>query len=292
MRSKRWFTLRLLWLAGLAFALAACGVGGPLGPSEPGYSVYYERSYGLRRMPPLHERGVDSIAVVYRPKSTVGFQYRGFFRTTLYEAYSESILPRAFIEKLLLAELRRAPFVKARLLAPEEMRLLDHLSEPAEPGLFLQASHDFDREWVFDETGKKLLAAMKAEGVDALLIFEEPESMRNFFGSSSPRDRLPPKGLWYRRNWGVHAVAAFRFVLIDTATGEPLENSSYFQASTEEVDVNPWKGQFENYSPVERKYIVKSIGERYFTNLKAMLQLLKVTPGEDGTFLNVDSKPG
>ena len=292
MRAKRLFTLKLLWLAGLAISLTSCGVGGLLGPSAPGYSVYYERSYGLRRMPPLHERGVDTLAVAYRPQRKIEFQYDGMFRRTIDESISESVLPRAFVEKLLLAELRRAPIVKARVLAPDEMLVLDHLNKPAVPGWFLQAPNDFDREWVFDETGKWLLAAMKADGIDALLIIEEPDSMRNFFISRSPRDRLPAKGLWYRRSWGVHAVAGFRFVLIDTATGAPLENSSYFQASTEEIDVNPWKGDFDSYSPAERKYIVKSVGERFFVNIKAMLQLLKVTAGPDGTFLDVDSKPG
>lgn len=138
----------------------------------------------------------------------------------------------------------------------------------------------------FDETGKQLLADLKAAGIDAVLVMEEPESWPDFLSVSTYT--LPSKGMWYGLNEGVHTLAGFRFFLVDTASGKEIEDTAFNQVSTEPIDIRQWKGPFEAYSPSEQDNIKGHIRVRVANNVKVMLQLLKAIPGDDGEFLVYD----
>lgn len=278
-------------LVGLALFISGCVTQSTAKPeSAPApvvlgihQSAYLAGSVGPRRMPPPHERGVQSIAVLYLPRAEIELWYRGLtiFQARDYKADSKTVLPGAIFEEQLLAQSAEAPFVKLRFLSAEEARLADHISY---------------NKWLgtrsIDDTGRAMLAALRARDVDQVLLVEEPESLRDFiFGSDYP---LPTKGFYGKQFFGTYVIAGFHAVLIDTATSEEVQSSRFAQVSAAPLSLT-LRGAFEDHTEGEQKLMSAALRQRIVNNVKYMLQLLKVMPGDDGAFLTYDpvrDKPG
>jgi len=282
MKSLRFAALLPSLVLAVLLLLPGCAemrtAGGPLGPNRNlGYSAFYDKSGDLRRMPPLHERGVKSLAMIYLPRDQIVLRSYGLmgvnFRSS--EVAIELVVPNGFVEDRLITESSSAPFVKTRLATPEETQLTEHTT--VDPATGARS---------FDDTGRQILAGLHGAGVDAVLVAEERESVSDFVFQSAFLP-LPSKSLVYKRGWDPHAVAAFRFFLIDTATAKELENSSFTQASAATAPIR-WQNSFDLYSLGDRLVIKTALRERLANNVRAMLQLLKVIPGEDGAFLTFD----
>lgn len=107
-----------LFLIALALLVAGCASG-----SKPS-SVYYGESVDLLRLAPLHERGVKTLGMVYRPYDKIGFRYHGAgvmiafvkvrLRNDLHEVEAEKLVPKRFVEQRLLTEAKLSPHIEAR----------------------------------------------------------------------------------------------------------------------------------------------------------------------------------
>lgn len=271
----------LLFLAGCAETYRPAGA-----PSGTGffdtwkvrYSANYDYSLKMRKMPPLHERGVKVVATVYQPYPLAGFQIAigspAGPNWEMTEADVSSLIPLRFVEERLFAELEFSPHVKVVPLGSRGSILLGSLED-----------RGFYNKWVFDADGKADLKEFKSNGIDAILLIQEQRTLPGIRGFSTIP--APSKGLVYWVTKRIRAVAGFRFSLIDTATGEPMKNTDYIQISAEPIQLR-WRDSPEAYTLEEKALIAAALKDRKAHNVRTMLQLLKILPGKDGKFLSFD----
>ena len=292
MRLPRRPLVASLLFVSLALVLGACETSGVSKPRS--YSTNYAGSLALRKLPPPHERGIKTIALVYRSydKGLIVLETNQASRTSAafgvigllvgaaidaanreeYEADADSMFRQSYFAERFYEEMKAAPYVKAYKLTAQDGITADALND----------SKGFYEERRFDGTAREQLAALKAKGVDAILVVDEQEEI--VYGGAA--GSLPAKGIYFFDDAG-SAVAGFRFSLIDTATGEEFEDSGFVQGSMDEVDLSR-AAPLESYSDWERQRIRAALEVRVASNVRVMLELLKVVPGEDGNFLSFD----
>lgn len=239
-------------------------------------SLHYSRTVGMRRQPPLHERGVKSVGLLYEASDHMVLHNVGItiFENQRHEIDTRTLIPAGGVRDLFVNRINTSGQVEARVLSPAESVIGQHIKwSPALQG------------YRIGDDGAAILGDLRAAGLDALLIVWERERP-DLIGQVELT--VADKGLYHRTFWSVYAFGIFEFLLIDTASGEEMENSRYVQVSMKAIPDLKWQGAFESYPATWQDVIVEAVKERVDNNVTMTLQLLKIIPGEDGEYLIYD----
>ena len=244
---------------------------------DPTRSLFYQRTVGMRRAPPLHERGFKRLVVLYRSASVVYLDYLGLtaFSNQHYEARAEEFVPSNYGKNLVLELINASPHVSAAVVGDGQDEALDQIE--AASGASEDSIAKFGLDW---------LADLRRSGVDALLVIRETSM-------PSPRGgdlwaRMAPLGLYRAPRYPVRAYAGFEFLLLDATNGRQVKNSKFIQVSMAPVPAVRQISDPKFYTPVEKAAISEALKARIKNNVILALQLLKIIPAEDGEYLTYD----
>lgn len=245
--------------------------------ADPTKSIYYQTSVGMRRAPPLHERGIENLGLLYAPAPALHLDYVGItvFENRHDEIGAEKFVPPAFAKGLFLERINASPHVSVASIDGEYASLLDQIEQSWSTS-----------EYYLADAGMSRLADLRRIGFDAILVVRE--RLLPDFISNRDWATLGPLGLYRRPFWEVQAYGGFEFFLIDTTTGKEIKNTRFLQISMAPVAGVKDVSAPELYTQVERSAISYALEARISNNVTLALRLLKIIPGEDGEYLTYD----
>lgn len=272
------------WLAvAAAVTLAACT--GDAGTDDRArttpvsvdrFHLWGSRISPMVMLPPLHERGITNLAIIYNAERILDFEHVDVGWFTIggehMQVASDPWIDPMFGETQLLELAREKAVVNVENYTRTHRAVADDWGKS-----FWALSYNFG------DHAKELFADLQKKGVDGVLVIME--------GPLTDVDGVPligaSKGLYSKSSLFVYA--GFLAVLVDPATGKILRFGRYQQVSATYLPALEWKeGGFESYSPEEKTLIVDTIKDRMRTNVEQILLLFKIIPKRDGEFMVVD----
>ncbi len=226
--------------------------------------------------PPLHERGVSRLAIIYNAERTLDFEHVdvGWFTSggEHIQVAADPWIDPNFGETLLLELAREEAVVNVENYTETHRAVADDWKKS-----FWTLTYNFG------DHAKELFADLRKKGADGVLVIMEGPLTdvdgATLLGAS--------KGLYSRSSLFIYA--GFLAVLVDPATGKIMRQGRYQQVSATFLPALEWKeGGFESYSLEEKTLIVEAIKERMRTNVEQILMLFKIIPKRDGEFMVVD----
>ncbi len=224
--------------------------------------------------PPLHERGVSNLAIIYNAERIMDFEHVGWFTigSEHVQVASDPLIDPMFGETLLLELARDKAVVNVENYTRTHRAVADDWKQS-----FWTLSYNFG------DNARALFADLSKKGMDGVLVIMEGP-LTDFDGATVLG---ASKGLYSSSSLFVYA--GFLAVLVDPATGKTMRQGRYQQVSATYLPGLAWKeGGFASYSPEEQVLIVEEIKERMRTNIEQILLLFKIIPKKDGEFMVVD----
>lgn len=273
-------TLRNLMVVAMTVALAGCTGGTGTGDQTQKVPLWEKRLHlrgigwetELVTQPPLHERGIKNLALIYYTEDVLHFEFVvGFIPRGEYtQVPSNPWIEPSFGESELLRLATEKGVVNVQSYTRTHRAIVDGMVQSEWTG-----------KYKFSDTAKRLIHDLRKKEVDVILLVREGPLRSKYF-----RDILPgSKGIYSHS--GFYAYAGFDDVLlIDTATAEVMRHGRYQQASEKELRELEWKeGGFEGYSKAEKELIIRAVKDRIRNNVEQILLLFKIIPIRENEYM-------
>lgn len=271
-------TFRILLLITIAITLVAC-TGDDGTDTLLSEERLHLRGIGweteLVSQPPLHERGIKNVALIYYAENALHFEHIvGFFPSREhFQVPSTPWIEPSFGESVFLSLAKDKSVVDVQSYTRTHGAIVDGMTQSKWTG-----------KYKFADNAKRLIDDLRAKDVDAILLIREGPLRDKYFDDITPG----AKGIYSRSEF--LAYAGFDdVVLIDPTTADIMRHGRYQQASLKELPDLVWKeGGFESYSLQEKALIVDAIKDRIRNNVEQILLLFKIIPIRENQYMTLD----
>lgn len=233
------------------------------------------------KRPPMHERGVKSIAVVYKGNGKMALWHNvdGFFAPDVFEEMpSSQLIPDSLGENLFVTMINQGGYISARGYSQTHSELAEYFGQSMWTWSGIH----------FDEAGSAALVKdLGRRGHDTILLVKEIDIYEYFTGNKSIRGA---KGVLSSET-GVAVYASFQVGLIDTASGEFRPLGTQIQASLREVPDLVGQPGMQTFSAEDRDQIVEAIKALVENNVRQTLLIFKVIPIRGQEFMTWEELP-
>jgi hypothetical protein len=224
---------------------------------------------GLRRTPPLGQRGIDKMALLLDTRPVTDFVYVGLtiFQNKRFESDDPALITDAIIAGHFQRFFADKSAIELVDQTASKLKFLPFISFSAWNG---------EAKFVDDPALTAWLDEMAGQGIDAILLMQELDE-RDFLGKSG--EAIGSKGL-YRRGKQVHVFGGFRICVIDIHTRKLMKNTYFAQGATKITDTLPLRKEYSEYTGDERKQLAAELSGIYAFNIERALLALKVDQSE------------
>lgn len=231
--------------------------------------------------PPMHERGVKSIAVVYKGNGNMALWHNvdAFFEPDVFEEMSSpQLISDSFGENLFVTMINQGGFISARGYSQTHSELAEYFGQ----SIWTWSGIRFD-----EAKSEALVKDLGRRGHDTVLLVKEIDIYEYYNGNKSVKGA---KGVLSSET-GVAVYASFQVGLIDTASGELLPLGTQIQASLGEVPNLVGRPGFEAYSTAEKDQILEALKTLVENNVQQTLRIFKIIPVRGQEFLTWEELP-
>lgn len=236
----------------------------------------------MLKMPPIHERGVRSVAVIYKGNGVLDLTHdidAFLFKAPTYdEMSSDQMVPHSLGEDLFVEMINQGGFVEARGYGQTHA----DLAERVERSYWESSGHSYDAA-----NGEALVKDLGRRGHDTVLLVKEIDISDYSQGNNRVKGA---KGVAGDED-GLFVYASFWVGLIDTASNEIRPLGRYVQVSAKVFPDMVGQQSFQGFSADERNRIVETIKTLIENNVRQALLAFKMIPIRDQEFMTWEDLP-